>query len=67
MTLLSLQQIAEHVANLRDVFLLLAPCGVCNLEKSRIARAALGQRKQIVTHLYVDRDTAECLLARRPA
>jgi len=59
MTLLDLDDVADHVAKKRDVFCVLAPCGVCGLEKSGIANALLNQERGLVTHLILDRATAD--------
>ncbi len=72
MTLLSMEEIQKHVAPDEktghmgaDVFLILSPCSKCLREKSRIAKAALGQEIPIVTHLVADAETAAATLGRR--
>ena len=62
MTLLTLEDLAEHVEEERDVFFILAPCAHCLEEKSKIAKAVLGQKRSIATHLVVDRESAEGIL-----
>jgi len=64
MTLLDLNDVADHVSKRRDVFCVLAPCGVCGLEKSDVARALLSQieGRGLVTHFVLDRGTAGCTI-----
>ncbi len=64
MTLLTLEDLAEHVEAGRDVFFILAPCAKCYEEKSQVAKAVLGQRRPIATHLVVDRTSAEKILGK---
>jgi hypothetical protein len=55
MTLLGLDDVAEHVRRGHDVVLMISPCGKCHEPKDPILRAVLGQESPLVTHLVADR------------
>jgi len=46
MTLLNLDEVAEHVRRENHVVLMIAPCGKCYEPKHRVLKATLGQENQ---------------------
>lgn len=64
MTLLDYEELATHVADGRDLILVLGPCGKCGADKSEIADAVLRQQRRVINHLVIDQATAKALLER---
>lgn len=67
MTLLDYDELATHVAEGRDLILILGPCGKCGADKSEIADAVLRQQRRVINHLVIDQATAKALLERARA
>ncbi len=67
MTLLDYDELATHVAEGRDLILVLGPCGRCGADKSEIADAVLRQQRRVINHLVIDQTTAKALLERARA
>lgn len=64
MTLLDYDELATHVAEGRDLILVLGPCGKCGADKSEITDAVLRQQRRVINHLVIDQATAKALLER---
>jgi hypothetical protein len=62
MTLLGPGKVAAHVAGGGDVVFVVGPCGVCDTDKSEITKAVMCQDPRLVTHLVIDRTTAQGLI-----
>ncbi|NNE91470.1 MAG: hypothetical protein HKN23_07470 [Verrucomicrobiales bacterium] len=57
MSLLSLEELAQHKASGLDVILTLAPCGYCQATKEDVLSAILTSSHPLISHLIVDRET----------